>query len=79
MKFTRKTLPVLCMLLLSFSSCDKLDELTEIDIAEDFSTTISVELDADSDLSWSENSTIDISNSMKFSKENVLQEKLGKY
>ena len=61
MKFTLKTLPVLFILVLGYSSCDELDELTEIDITEDFSTTISVELDAESNLSWSENATIDIS------------------
>ena len=61
MKFTLKTLPVLFILLIASSSCDELDELTEFDIKEDFSTSISVNLDEESNLSWSDSATIDIS------------------
>ena len=65
MKLSFKFLPLFLILLVGFSSCDELDELTEFDINEDFSTTISVDLSGDSPVTWSENATIDISDSQE--------------
>lgn len=65
MKLSLKFLPLFLILLVGFSSCDELDELTEFDINEDFSTTISVDLSGDSPVTWSENATIDISDSQE--------------
>ncbi|MUU77895.1 hypothetical protein [Winogradskyella endarachnes] len=54
----------LLLLLVSVFSCDDLDELTEIDIIQDFTTTISVDVPEDSEgqpQSFSTSTTLDIS------------------
>ena len=54
---------VLFLIAIAFYSCDKLDELTEFKITQDFSTTVNVDVIEDSEgdvQSWSQSSTIDI-------------------
>jgi hypothetical protein len=52
---------------MGMSSCDELDELTEFDINEGFSGTITVDIPAESPLTWSESVTIDISENQEIS------------
>ncbi|MGC1473650.1 MAG: hypothetical protein WA775_13740 [Psychroserpens sp.] len=62
MKFT-KNIFILFSILTFITSCDELDELTEIDITQDFSTTVNVVLEEDSEgepVSITETSIIDL-------------------
>jgi len=67
MRFTLKKLPILLLLVMGMTSCDELDELTEFDINEGFSETLTVDLPAESPLTWSESVTIDISENQEIS------------
>jgi hypothetical protein len=58
-----KKINVLLLATITFFSCDKLDELTEFDITEDFSTTLNVTVIEDSNgtaQTWTETSTINL-------------------
>lgn len=62
MKITTK-LSVLLLVMITAFSCDELDELTEFDITEDFSTTYNISVPEDSEgmpQSFSESATVDI-------------------
>ena len=52
---------ILLVMMISVSSCDELDELTEFDITEDFSATFNVDVPADAPtLTWGQEQTIDL-------------------
>lgn len=54
---------VLILVMITLFSCDKLDELTEFDITQDFSTSVNIDVIEDSEgaaQSWSQSSTISI-------------------
>jgi hypothetical protein len=60
MKITKKISLLLLVMITAFA-CDELDELTEFDITEDFSTTFNLDVPADApSMTWTKSSTIDI-------------------
>ncbi|GAB5565809.1 MAG: hypothetical protein Wins2KO_28720 [Winogradskyella sp.] len=59
MKFIKKTSILLLIFSISFS-CDELDELTEFDVTTDYETTVSVSVPAGEDLTFSDQTTIDL-------------------
>ena len=60
MKFLSK-ITCLLLMIITVLSCDKVDELTNFDVTEDFDTTISVDITEDSeDIGFEESITIDI-------------------
>ncbi len=59
-----KTLSTLCLTLLTLVSCNELDELTEFDVSQNLNATLRVDITEDSGgepQSWSDSTTIDIS------------------
>jgi hypothetical protein len=58
MKITKK-LSLLFLVMITALSCDELDELTEFDITDDFSTTVTISTD-DTEGSFNQSATIDL-------------------
>ncbi len=67
MKYFTKT-SMLMLAMITIFSCNKLDELTEFDITQDFTTTVNVDITEDSEgaaQSWSQSSTINLASNQE--------------